>query len=169
MLEALEAAGIILDVSHLAEQAFWEAIEIFTGPVLATHNCCRAPVRPRPPARRSTDQSAGAARRRHWHGHGRLDDLSPVGPDRDGQHRHHAGDCGGPHRPRLPANRELPPRRHRHRPWTAATARSRAPPTSTPSPTCGRFPPSSKNAVTRRPDVADIMHGNWVRLLRAAW
>ena len=42
MLEALEAAGAILDVSHLAEQAFWEALEIFTGPVLATHNCCRA-------------------------------------------------------------------------------------------------------------------------------
>jgi len=42
MLEALEAAGIILDVSHLAEQAFWEALETFNGPVLATHNCCRA-------------------------------------------------------------------------------------------------------------------------------
>ena len=41
MLEALEEAGVILDVSHLAEQAFWEALEVFTGPVLATHNCCR--------------------------------------------------------------------------------------------------------------------------------
>ena len=42
MLEALEAAGIIFDVSHLAEQAFWEALEVFNGHVLATHNCCRA-------------------------------------------------------------------------------------------------------------------------------
>ena len=42
MLEALEEAGVILDVSHLAEQAFWEALEVFTGPVLATHNCCRS-------------------------------------------------------------------------------------------------------------------------------
>ena len=42
MLEALEAAGVILDVSHLAEQAFWEAMDVFNGPVLATHNCCRA-------------------------------------------------------------------------------------------------------------------------------
>ena len=41
MLEALDAAGIILDVSHLAEQAFWEALEVFNGPVIATHNCCR--------------------------------------------------------------------------------------------------------------------------------
>ena len=42
MLEAMEEAGILLDVSHLAEQAFWEALEAFGGHVLATHNCCRA-------------------------------------------------------------------------------------------------------------------------------
>lgn len=42
MLDALERAGILLDVSHLAEQAFWQALERFGGPVLATHNCCRA-------------------------------------------------------------------------------------------------------------------------------
>lgn len=42
MLDALERAGMLLDVSHLAEQAFREALERFGGPVLATHNCCRA-------------------------------------------------------------------------------------------------------------------------------
>ena len=42
MLEALERAGMILDVSHLAERAFWEALEAFGGPVLGTHNGCRA-------------------------------------------------------------------------------------------------------------------------------
>ena len=42
LLQALQKAGIILDVSHLAEQAFWEALDVFSGPVLATHNCCRA-------------------------------------------------------------------------------------------------------------------------------
>lgn len=42
LLHAMEAAGMALDVSHLAEQAFWEALDIFGGPVLATHNCCRA-------------------------------------------------------------------------------------------------------------------------------
>lgn len=41
MLKKLDQAGIILDVSHLAEQAFWESLEIFKGPVIATHNCCR--------------------------------------------------------------------------------------------------------------------------------
>ena len=42
MLQALNSAGIMLDVSHLAEQAFWEALDLFGGTVLATHNCCRA-------------------------------------------------------------------------------------------------------------------------------
>lgn len=42
MLRALEAAGMMLDLSHLAEAAFWEALDIFSGRVLATHNCVRA-------------------------------------------------------------------------------------------------------------------------------
>ena len=42
MLRELERAGMILDVSHLAEQAFREALEVFGGRVIATHNCCRA-------------------------------------------------------------------------------------------------------------------------------
>ncbi len=42
MLQALEQAGIMLDLSHLAESAFWEALDAFGGHVLATHNCVRA-------------------------------------------------------------------------------------------------------------------------------
>ena len=40
-LQALQESGMILDTTHLAEQAFWEALEVFNGPVVATHNCCR--------------------------------------------------------------------------------------------------------------------------------
>ena len=42
MLKALEQAGMMLDLSHLAEAAFWEALDAFGGRVLATHNCVRA-------------------------------------------------------------------------------------------------------------------------------
>lgn len=42
LLKALEAAGMLLDLTHLADQAFWEALDAFGGRVLATHNCCRA-------------------------------------------------------------------------------------------------------------------------------
>ena len=44
LLRELERAGILLDVTHLAEPAFWEAVDAYDGPLLATHNNCRALV-----------------------------------------------------------------------------------------------------------------------------
>lgn len=44
LLQAMDQVGMILDLTHLADQAFWEALEIFEGPVLASHNNCRALV-----------------------------------------------------------------------------------------------------------------------------
>ena len=35
---------MVLDVTHLADEAFWQAIEIFDGPVWASHHNCRALV-----------------------------------------------------------------------------------------------------------------------------
>jgi membrane dipeptidase len=44
LLREMEAAGMILDVTHLSDDSFWEAVEVFHGPVLATHSNCRALV-----------------------------------------------------------------------------------------------------------------------------
>ncbi|MEW6750378.1 MAG: membrane dipeptidase [Candidatus Latescibacterota bacterium] len=44
LLGAMESVGMILDLTHLADQAFWEALEAFPGPVMASHNNCRALV-----------------------------------------------------------------------------------------------------------------------------
>jgi membrane dipeptidase len=44
LLEQMEALGMILDLSHLSEPAFWEAMDRFGGHVLASHNNCRALV-----------------------------------------------------------------------------------------------------------------------------
>lgn len=44
LLDALAAHGLILDLTHLADQAFWEVLEAWDGPVLASHNNCRALV-----------------------------------------------------------------------------------------------------------------------------
>lgn len=44
LLNALEQVGIILDVTHLSDESFWEAVEVFSGPVLASHSNCRALV-----------------------------------------------------------------------------------------------------------------------------
>ena len=37
----LERAGIVLDASHMAEQSFWDALELYHGTVIASHSNCR--------------------------------------------------------------------------------------------------------------------------------
>jgi membrane dipeptidase len=54
LLPALAAAGIILDVTHLADQSWHEALDLFAGPVLASHSNCHALV----PGERQSDDAA---------------------------------------------------------------------------------------------------------------
>ena len=44
LLQAMDAVGMVLDVTHLADQSFWEALEVFHGLVIASHSNCRALV-----------------------------------------------------------------------------------------------------------------------------
>jgi membrane dipeptidase len=44
LLEQMERFGMILDLTHLTDQGFWQACEHFNGVVLASHNNCRALV-----------------------------------------------------------------------------------------------------------------------------
>ncbi|MEW4529795.1 membrane dipeptidase [Maioricimonas sp. JC845] len=44
LIREMNKAGMLLDATHLADQSFWEALEIFDGPVLASHHNCRALV-----------------------------------------------------------------------------------------------------------------------------
>jgi membrane dipeptidase len=41
LLREMERLGIILDLTHLSDQAFWEALDRFNGVVLASHNNSR--------------------------------------------------------------------------------------------------------------------------------
>jgi membrane dipeptidase len=41
LLGELERLGMILDVSHMAEETFWQALENFPGRVIASHANCR--------------------------------------------------------------------------------------------------------------------------------
>ncbi len=52
LLKEMEEVGMILDVTHLSDQCFDEALEIYGGPVLASHHNCRALV---PDQRQLTD------------------------------------------------------------------------------------------------------------------
>src|SRR5215831_10195380 len=42
LLAEMERLGMILDVSHLAEESFWQALARFGGTVIASHSNCRA-------------------------------------------------------------------------------------------------------------------------------
>lgn len=53
LLKAMEQVGMILDVTHLSDQCFDEALDVYGGPVLASHHNCRALV---PNQRQLTDE-----------------------------------------------------------------------------------------------------------------
>lgn len=44
LLKAMDKVGMLLDATHLSDQSFWEALDIFSGPVLASHHNCRSLV-----------------------------------------------------------------------------------------------------------------------------
>ncbi len=44
LLKEMSRVGMILDVTHLSDQCFDEALDIYEGPVLASHHNCRALV-----------------------------------------------------------------------------------------------------------------------------
>ncbi|MFV1966606.1 MAG: dipeptidase [Pirellulaceae bacterium] len=44
LLRQMQQLGMVLDVTHLTDEAFWEALELFDGPLWASHTNCRALV-----------------------------------------------------------------------------------------------------------------------------
>ncbi len=44
LLSEMDELGILLDLTHFSDEAFWEALDSFGGPVLASHNNCRTLV-----------------------------------------------------------------------------------------------------------------------------
>jgi membrane dipeptidase len=44
VLREMEQVGMVLDLTHLADEAFWQAVELYSGPVIASHQNCRALV-----------------------------------------------------------------------------------------------------------------------------
>lgn len=41
LIREIERSGIILDVTHLCDESFWETMDYYKGPLLASHNNCR--------------------------------------------------------------------------------------------------------------------------------
>lgn len=53
LLAEMRRLNIILDATHLCDDSFWEALDLFDGPVWASHQNCRALV---PDGRQFTDE-----------------------------------------------------------------------------------------------------------------
>jgi membrane dipeptidase len=61
LAKAIDAAGIIHDTSHLAEESFWQLLDLVGGPVMASHSNCRAIV---PTDRQLSDEMIRAIAKR---------------------------------------------------------------------------------------------------------
>lgn len=57
LLKQMQELGIVLDATHLTDEAFWEALELWDGPVWASHNNCRELV---PAQRQFSDEQLKA-------------------------------------------------------------------------------------------------------------
>lgn len=44
LLQEMERLGILLDLTHSSDLSFWQSLKVYHGPVLASHNNCRALV-----------------------------------------------------------------------------------------------------------------------------
>jgi membrane dipeptidase len=42
LIKQMQQLGIILDVTHLCDECFWDALDIYEGPLWASHQNCRA-------------------------------------------------------------------------------------------------------------------------------
>jgi membrane dipeptidase len=62
LVRAFDQAGIIHDLSHLADESFWQLLDLATGPVMASHSNCRAIV---PTDRQLSDEMIKAIAKRN--------------------------------------------------------------------------------------------------------
>lgn len=93
LLDAFARVGMILDLTHLADESFWQALDLFDGPVIASHQNCRALV---PGERQFSDEQVRAVIDRDgvlgvamdsWmlHAKVRFDWANPAAADRRSQ------------------------------------------------------------------------------------
>ena len=168
MLRAMEEAGIILDLTHLADQAFYEALDAFGGPVLASHNNCRALV---PGARQFTDDQIQRIIERDGVIGGALDawmmypgwikgETSPevVGLEAMVDHLDHICQLAGNAR-HAAIGTDL----------DGGYGKEQVPHDLDTIADLQKLPDMFRQLGYSEEDINGIMHGNWVRLLRNAW
>ena len=168
LLAEMERLGLLLDLTHLSDQAFWQALARYGGPLLASHNNCRALV----PHQRQFDDAQlraiidrdgviGAALdnwmiRPGWQ-RGRADNA-PVALQHVLDHIDHVCQLAGNSR-HAAIGSDL----------DGGFGREQSPGDLDTIADLQKIPGLLAGRGYGEGDIADILHGNWLRLLRRCW
>ena len=168
LLREMDKQGILLDLTHFSDEAFWEALDCFGGLLLASHNNCRALV----PHQRQFDN-------RQIHAIIERDGVIGVALDnwmirpgwtrgaRDNErvtlahvadHIDHICQLAGNNR-HAAIGSDL----------DGGFGREQSPSDLDTIAGLQQIPDILSNRGYSDADIAAIMHGNWLRLLRLAW
>ncbi len=127
LLKEFEQLGMILDVTHLSDTSFFQALDLFSGPGAGQSQQLPGAGSRRPAVQRRADQAPDRARGRHRRGPRRLDARPRLDPGRD----HARGRRPRERSPTTSTTSASSPATRGTRPsaatWTAASAPSRRP------------------------------------------
>ncbi len=165
LLDAMRESGMAVDLTHLADQAFWEVLDRFDGPVLASHQNCRALV---PGERQMSDDQLKAIIQRDGVIGAAMDswmlypdwvkgetDPAVVALDQVVDHIEHVGDlAGGTRSAGLGTDLD------------GGFGKEQAPHDLETIADLGRVGELLSERGHSDEDVAAVMHGNWLRFLR---
>jgi membrane dipeptidase len=170
LLREMARVGMVLDVTHLSDQCFDEALDIYEGPVLASHHNCRALV---PDQRQLTDEQIKRLIGRGAVIGAALDDWMLVPgwvrgrttPQETGvslatvvDHIDHVCQLAGNAR-HAALGTDL----------DGGFGREQSPCDLDTIADLQKFPDLLRRRGYDEPDVGDILYGNWLRFFRAAW
>lgn len=171
LLAEMEQLGIGLDLTHCSDQAFWQALAHFRGPVLASHQNCRALV---PHQRQFSDQQLRAIIERDgvigaafdtWMLHGawrineRFDPANPVVTlNTVVDHIDHVCQLAGNSR-HAAIGTDL----------DGGYGREQSPGDLDTIADLQHIPALLEARGYNQDDIAAIMHGNWLRFLHSIW
>jgi len=167
LLREMMRLGMILDLTHLSDAAFWEAVKIYDGPVLASHNNCRALV---PHQRQFSDEQLKLIIERDgvvgaafdiWMlqpGFIRGDSNKSVSIETVVDHIDHLCQLAGNSR-HAAIGSDL----------DGGFGREQAPCDLDTIADLQRLPDKLSARGYTEADINNIMHGNWLRLLHSAW
>ncbi len=168
LLSEMERLGVLLDLTHCSDPAFWSALERYNGPVLASHNNCRELV---PHQRQFTDEQIKAIIERdgvigvafdcwmlqpHWVvGHTNNENVTI---ETVLQHLDHICDLAGNAR-HVALGTDL----------DGGFGREQSPCDLDTIVDLQRIPAMLEKRGFSQDDIAGVMHGNWCRFLRESW